>query len=268
MRRVTPKAFLIGESQLDEEAIGNYLVDTYGGQGDDWYEENVGTQRGAASDSELITEVMGRLCYQSFAPGINKNVTKIRKGNEEYLKHIIEVGHGSVLEHGSTSWILRDVSRVFTHELVRHRAGVAVSQESLRYVRMDNFGLWIPNDPALTPEIVKACETQVGQSELFCTWLSKQLGLDDPGRSMDYKKVWTSFIRRFAPQGMSTSIGITINFRALRHVIVMRTAKAAEAEIRLVFDEIAKIAVERWPSLFQDFGRSDQGEWVTEHSKI
>lgn len=101
----------------------------------------------------------------------------------------------------------------------------------------------------------------------YCT-LSGKLGLDDPGRGFEYKKKWTSFLRRFLPQGMATTIGITINFRALRHVLEMRTAEGAEVEIRSVFDMIAIVAKERWPAFMQDFDRNEKGEWIPKYSKI
>lgn len=273
MHRVQPHAYLIGESQLHETEVERFLTETYGKDGLNWYNENIPIDADVPdpetpSGSEMLTEIMGRLCYKSFAPGLNKNVTKIRKGNGEYLANILNQKHGSVIEHGSTNWIIQDVSRVFTHELVRHRAGVAVSQESLRYVRMDNFGLWLPKDPEITPEIETFCEQKFMADEGFCEMLGKKLGLDDPGRSFEYKKKWTSFIRRFAPQGMSTSIGITINFRALRHVLEMRTSAGAEVEIRVVFDAIARIAVERWPALMQDFAPNEKGEWIPKNSKV
>ena len=268
MHRVNPEVYLVGESKLDEQEIARFLGETYGKIGEDWFEKNVSPEE-ELTGSELLTEVMGRLCYRSFGVGShNKNLTKVREGNLEYVGNILRSKHGSVLEHGSTNWILKDVSRVLTHELVRHRAGVAVSQESLRYVRMDDFGLWVPEDPELTPEIVAMCEEKFRRDEQFCSTLTTKLGLDDPGRSFEYKKKWTSFIRRFAPQGMATSIGITINFRALRHVLELRTSEGAEVEIRTVFDRIASIAVERWPSLLQDFGRNAKGEWVPQNSKI
>lgn len=258
MHLVTPKARLVGETTVDAEALQEYLTEI---GADGWDSDGY-------SDSEVLTEFMGRLCYRSFKPGLNANVTKIREGNRPYLKNIIASGHGSVLEHGSSNWILQDVSRVFTHELVRHRAGTAFSQESLRYVRMDDFGLWIPEDPEITPEIRAMCEAKFATDEFFCAQLAGKLGLDDAGRNFEYKKKWTSFIRRFAPQGMSTAIGLTINHRALRHLIELRTSLGAEVEIRLVFNAIAEIAVKRWPSLFQDFHKIESGEWISEAKKI
>jgi thymidylate synthase (FAD) len=267
MHRVEPNVYLIGESQL-QRPRSNGISRSLRIRERTGSTTTSGRQRPEQPfGSELITEIMGRLCTVLRAR-LNKNVTKIREGNGEYIGNILKQKHGSVIEHGSTNWIIRDVSRVFTHELVRHRAGVAVSQESLRYVRMDDFGLWIPRDPELTPDLVERCEEHFRMCEAFCSYLSERLGLDDPGRNFAFKKKWTSFIRRFAPQGMATSIGITINFRALRHVLEMRTAEGAEVEIRLVFDAIAVVAKERWPAFMQDFDKNEKGEWVPRHSKV
>ena len=64
--------------------------------------------------------------------GANPNVSKVRADRREYFANILRSAHGSVLEHANYSFALRNVSRVLTHELVRHRAGSAFSQESLR----------------------------------------------------------------------------------------------------------------------------------------
>ena len=268
MHRVQPEVYLVGESTLDDREIERYLREAYGAVGVEWFDKNVdGSER--ASESDLLTELMGRICYKSFGVGDhNKNITKIREGNKEYIENILKSKHGSVVEHGTTHWILRDVSRVFTHELVRHRVGMSPSQESLRYVRMDDFGLWLPPDEALTPDIIHMCETKFRADEQFCAALAEKLGLNRADVNFEFKKKWTSFVRRFAPQGMATTIGVTINFRSLRHVLEMRTAAGAEVEIRHVFDKIAWIATEHWPSLLQDFSRNDKGEWVPKHSKI
>ena len=67
------------------------------------------------------------------------------------------------------------------------------------------------------------------------------------------KKEVTSALRRLAPIGLSTDIIWTANARTLRHVIEMRTAAGAEEELRLVFDEIARMMQAEAPGLFQDF---------------
>ena len=258
MHRVEPKIYLIGETSINHLTVGRYLDDVGAG---DW-------DTNAESDSEFLAEAMGRLCYRSWAPGLNKNVTKVREGNAQYLENIIKSGHGSVLEHGSSNWILRDVSRVFTHELVRHRAGTAFSQESMRYVRLEDIGLWLPAEASEIAGLVEMCEEKIRVDEAFQKRLAAKLDLDAPGRDFNYKKKWTSFMRRFAPDGLATTIGLTINHRALRHVIELRTSEHAEVEIREVFSKIASIATGRWPALFQDFGQNEKGEWTSKSRKI
>ena len=89
-------------------------------------------------------EFGGRLCYRSWEPGLNPNVTKVRTDQDEYLRNILKQKHGSVLEHISYSFVFHNVSRVLTHELVRHRAGTAISQESMRFVRLDDHAVLVP----------------------------------------------------------------------------------------------------------------------------
>ena len=64
------------------------------------------------------------------------------------------------------------------------------------------------------------------------------------------KKKLTSAIRRIAPNGQSNEIGYSVNLRSLRHTILMRTARVAEREIRLVFNKIYGCLKERWPLMF------------------
>ena len=134
MQFVEPKVFHVAHTTLMESGVQDYFdaLDI-----PDWVTD-------APSDVEKLVEVMGRGCYRSFQPGMNKNVTKIREGNEPYIKNILATRHGSVVEHGADSYIFLDVSRVFTHELVRNRIGNAFSQESLRYVRLDRLRAWFP----------------------------------------------------------------------------------------------------------------------------
>jgi len=102
-----PKVYLVGRQAIDEDALSRFLADE-------------GVTRWSTDTEEAgekLVEVAGRLCYKSYArprPG----------GNAAYIGHILEVGHGSVLEHAVFNFIITGVSRSFTHELVRHRAGM------------------------------------------------------------------------------------------------------------------------------------------------
>lgn len=121
MRHVTPKTYLIACTQL-EEGLWDYLDSI---QQTQWHSDT-------ENSPDLLTEVAGRLCYRSWeaynpekgADSTNKNVTRVREGNEQYIRNLIGQMHGSVLEHANLTFLFQNVSRVFTHELVRHRAGM------------------------------------------------------------------------------------------------------------------------------------------------
>ncbi|MCI0458153.1 MAG: FAD-dependent thymidylate synthase [Gemmataceae bacterium] len=86
-----PTVYLVGRQTVDEGELDRFLAD----HGVTW-------QTDSEVAAEQLTEVAGRLCYLSFArprPG----------GNEAYLKHILEVGHGSVLEHGVWNFLFETV---------------------------------------------------------------------------------------------------------------------------------------------------------------
>jgi thymidylate synthase ThyX len=152
-----------------------------------------------------------------------------------------------------------------THELVRHRAGSAFSQESLRYVRLTDIGLRVP--PALEP-VRDQVISLVEQLEEFQVSAADALGLDDEGVPFAVKKEITSALRRLAPIGLSTDIVWTANVRTLRHVIEMRTAPGAEEELRLVFDRVAELMKAEAPNLFQDFNRQPDGSWTPQWRKV
>src|ERR1700709_1285331 len=81
-----------------------------------------------AEGGQALAEFAGRACYQSWDKPNPATAT-----NEGYLRHILEVGHLSVLEHGTVTFYLTGVSRSLTHELIRHRH-FSYSQLSQRYV--------------------------------------------------------------------------------------------------------------------------------------
>jgi len=274
VHETTPSVFLIARPSIDIEGMRGYLRDVGGeswlelrlGEGDTGAGARRGQEAGAGVNAgELLVEFGGRACYRSWEPGLNPNVTRIRTDRREYFANILRSAHGSVLEHANYSFALREVSRVFTHELVRHRAGSAFSQESLRYVRLTDIGFRVP--PALEP-VREQVLTIVEQLEEFQLSAAKELRIDEEGVPFHVKKEATSALRRLAPIGLSTDIIWTANARTLRHVIEMRTAAGAEEELRLVFDAVARIMQAEAPGLFQDFARQDDGSWVPEYRKV
>src|SRR5947209_10966315 len=100
-----PTVYLMGRQETNDAEVDRFLAD-----------HGVAWQTDTEVAGEHLVEVAGRVCYMSFAkprPG----------GNKAYLGHILEVGHGSVLEHAVWNLLITGVSRSLTHELVRHRAG-------------------------------------------------------------------------------------------------------------------------------------------------
>jgi thymidylate synthase (FAD) len=260
VHETTPEVFLISRPSVDADAMRGYLSRL---SGEEWLDGRLDT--GGVPAAELLVEFAGRLCYRSWKPGLNPNVTRVRNDRGEYFANILSSGHGSVLEHASFSFVLRDVSRAFTHELVRHRAGSAFSQESLRYVRLADIGFRVP--PALEP--VRNCVLSVvEQLEELQLSAADALGLDRDGVPFSVKKEVTSALRRLAPIGLSTDILWTANVRTLRHVIELRTAAGAEEEMRLVFDRVAQLVRAEAPLLFADFERGGDGAWTAAHHKV
>jgi thymidylate synthase (FAD) len=242
MHKVEPKVFLIGETRIVEDGLRAFL-------------NHIGVsewQSDAPTDVEKLIEFYGRLCYKSFKPGLNPNVIKIREHNKEYLENILKVKHGSVLEHPVMNFVFADVSRVFTHELVRHRVGVAISQESLRYVRLDDLGQWLPTVIREDEEAMTIFAKTFKELEALQKTLAEHFQLDDERAKFAKKKVVTSAMRRIAPIGLATNVGWSANPRTLRWVLEMRTAPEAEEEIRLVFGKVGEILVSRYPNLFGD----------------
>ena len=245
-----PKVFLIGEQKLlndvyvNNENIGlnEYLKHI---NAEDYKSKNYN------NESELLVEIYGRLCYRSFKPGLNKNVTKVREGNDKYISNIKKSGHGSVLEHSTVNFIFSDVSRVFTHELVRHRVGGAVSQESLRYVRLDEMDPYIPLCIKENKEGLELFTKTVEYLNEIQQKLHEVYDIDNKDNFSD-KKELTSAFRRIAPIGLPTTIGWSANFRTLRNVIELRTSNAAEEEIQLVFNKVKDIVKQRYPNIFGD----------------
>ena len=241
---VKPKVFLLGETQANRQGI-RALLEHLGAP--DWYSSD------ATSDSELLTEIMGRSCYKSFGTKLNPNITRVRKTNKSYLTNTLEKGDGSIFEHCVTNWFFADVSRVFTHELVRHRVGVAISQESLRFVRLTDLNWYAPTVVEESEDAMKIYSETMETLSQIQRDLADLFEMEEGDKDFDLKKKLTSTFRRLAPLGLATNIGWSANFRTLRHVIEQRTAPWAEEEIRLVFSEVGTIAMERWPHIFADY---------------
>ena len=170
-----------------------------------------------------------------------------------------------MLEHASYTFAFRDVSRVFTHELVRHRAGSAFSQESLRYVRLADIGFRVP--PALEP-LREQVVAIVEQLEELQVGAARELGLDDDGVPFAVKKE-VDF--GAAPPRAARSVDRHHLDRqrphpAPRHRAAHRARRRGGAAPGLRRGRGAGAG--EAPALFQDFTRGDDGTWIPAHGRV
>lgn len=277
MHDVKPEVFCITGPEIDWDEVMRYLK---GKGGLKWFErvyplcldtdrlDSAGNLTGVLDDGEALVEFMGRLCYRSFDVGLNANVTSVREDSPAYLANVISQLHGSVFEHANYSFIFSNVSRVETHEHVRHRAGVAISQESMRYVRLDDLPIWQPDWALADQELQDRVVDVLSSMENLQVWMADHFGLDDPGVPFSEKKAKTSYMRRWSPQGVATELGWTANIRTIRWVLQQRTEAGAEEEIRIVMDQMGKIMQRKCPAFFSDFERSDTGVWTPAYRKV
>lgn len=266
---VQPQVYLIGEPTIDVEQMRAYLREI---GGEAWFNRvfprlgSIGRDYDSVPAAEGLVEFMGRLCYKSWDPGLNANVTKIREDRGEYLLNVLRVKHGSILEHAMFNFVIHDGSRVFTAEMNRHRQGVAISEQSLRYVRLDRDMRFRLPHAVLKPESIELMREAVEGLEYLVGKIYEVEGIDST-ESFFEKKTITSAVRRIAPLGIATEEGWSGNVRAIRHVIEMRTDPGAEEEIRDIAGQIARIMQERCPLLFGDYVEID-GDFQTEHRKV
>ncbi len=249
-----PRVVKLAETRVDRKALESLLKELGGGALEWW------SQKGNAwkSDSELLIEVAGRTCYESFGTGLNPNITKVRTDSEDYFHNVLEKGDGSIFEHSTVTFALLWVSRVFTHELIRHRVGTAYSQESLRYVRIKEIKMpsWNASVPpeSLSADMIRKMSDAIRELESRYNEIVKEVNWDT--LAFDKKKRVTSALRRMLPQGLSTSIIFTANHRTLRWLIEMRTDPGAEYEIRKVFGQIGEICMQDYPLVYKDFKKT------------
>jgi len=239
---VEPKVYWVGYQKINQPELDRYLKDS---GNDDFLKSMEAARKAGLTDAEILCSMFAKLCYKSLSLGQNANISRIRD-IEDNLVNCFDVGHGSVFEHVNFNFIVADCSRVFTHELVRHRAGTAFSQNSGRYIRLDEIDIVF--DPILN-SIRDMCEQKQQYDENWYRKAVEAIGL--PGmKDFARKKKVTSALRRFAPNGQSNEIGFSMNLRTLRHTVMLRTSRHAEWEIRKVFAQAYFLLKEHHKTIF------------------
>lgn len=241
-REVKPKAILLAETRMLPVAEREFL-EAIGAP--DWDSDG--------RNGERLVEIAGKLCYMAFDKQLNLNLTRTgTRNNTAYIQQqLIAPRHGSVLEHATVTFALLNVSRVFTHELVRHRVGIAYSQVSGRYVRTDRLDYYLPPEIERNHGAMELFHAAFSDMERYVKELTQLLGLDGM-TDFGLKKRLTSAMRRIVGNGQANHIMVTANHRTWRHLIETRTDPAAESEIREVFSMIYSQLQERYPAFYAD----------------
>jgi len=171
-----------------------------------------------------------RTCYSELAP--EEIFRKAETGEIEVAKmqrlisNVIESGHGSTIEHVVFTFGITGVSRTLSHQLVRHRAGVAFDQQSQRYVTFKKADTLLPQTIAeADPDVRERYEEQIeGAMSLY----GDMVGAGIPGEDA----------RFVFPNATRTNLVMTTNLRALIHMSGLRLCTMAQWEIRRLFQLI------------------------------
>lgn len=183
-------------------------------------------------NAEKLIERAARVCYRSGAkagPGTDK----------ELIPRLIKSGHHSALEHAGASFLLGEVSRSLTHQLVRHRL-CSYSQQSQRFVNEMNFHFVEPRSVAKNPEAHRIFEEFMADARTAYAELQR----------LEIKGEDARFV---LPNAVCSEIVISANFRELRHIFCLRCDPHAQWEIRNVAIEMLRIMKKEAPSVFGDF---------------
>jgi thymidylate synthase (FAD) len=202
-----------------------------------------------AEGGEALAEFAGRACYQSWTKPNPKTAT-----NAGYLDHIIEVGHLSVLEHGSVSFYITGISRSVTHELIRHRH-FSYSQLSQRYVPENDAAFAEPaviaDDPVLHGKFLAAAQASADAYTELLAGLEEKFA-DVPSATLRRKQARQA-ARSVLPNATETRIVVSGNYRAWRHFVAMRATEHADVEIRALAIECLRELRKVAGNVFADF---------------
>ena len=180
-------------------------------------------------------ETMARTCYAS-------PMSESPEARDAFIRKLVQAGHESVIEHVAVSFMLT-VPRSISHQIVRHRVGVAYSQQSQRYVDLSRGPLQvIAPVPALEGEAFeiwrKTTETAAAAYDVLIQ------GGAQPQQA-----------RAVLPNCAATKLGMTANLRAWRHILRQRwTNPTADPAIREVMGMVGAKSKELYPPVFGDIG--------------
>ena len=174
---------------------------------------------------------------------VNEEIPSLWEVDPKAFKYAVASGHESVLEHCTFTFAISGISRACSHQLVRHRMA-SYSQQSQRYVNMDNFEYVMPDSFKNVPEAEEAFRNLMSMTNVLYQAFVKA------------KKIPEEDARYILPNATCTNIVVTMNARELRHFFNLRCCNRAQWEIRELADRMLELCKETCPILFEDAGAS------------
>ncbi|NWG09282.1 MAG: FAD-dependent thymidylate synthase [Nitrososphaerales archaeon] len=203
-------------------------------------------------DLERVCASAMRSCYSQYGSSelyLSRNLLS-DADVKRMLEKALQLGHYDIIEHGSLTYSLEDVSRVLTHQLVRHRIA-SFSQQSQRYVKMVGEKDWYARPPSIDEKEkviidLKGHKMELGYDDLMA--LSKQAY-----KAYSEKGLHKEDVRFITPSACKTNITITTNPREFRHIFSQRCDSTAQWEIRDVCWAMLSMAKLIAPTIFRAF---------------
>ncbi len=207
-----------------------------------------------------------RTCYSEEMPMKIWERIEAGKVPDEKMKQLVRTvvasGHGTTIEHINFTFGIGNVTRTLTHQLVRHRIGVAFDQQSQRYVKYKHPDVTVPKSISDDPELAAKFTSHI------------QDGFDLYKDLVDHK-VPAEDARFVFPNATRTNLIMTVNLRELIHMCDLRLCTLAQWEIQVLFREIKREVRQASPFLASflhpkcvSLGYCDEARNEDEHCKI
>jgi len=164
------------------------------------------------------------------------------KPNKELITRIIEQNHLSVFEHVVFTFYIDGISRVCSHQLVRHRIASYLQRSDRCY-----DALRCTDDIALPEDTEKLLD----DSPTYKKLLQYLFSLKDILLKRDVKR---ENIRYLYPMGLETSLVVTMNGRSLYNFFDLRCCKRAQKEIRDLAFRMLNLVKDKAPFIFSKAG--------------
>lgn len=198
-------------------------------------------------EPERTVAMSARLCYSPI--GAAQLEEKISDGQAANLvRKLVSMGHLSTLEHVTFTFAIEGVSRVLTHQLVRHRIA-SYSQQSQRYVKEHDFETIVPASIASKPEAKAKFDKLMTEIQAM---YDEFIALDIPAEDARY----------ILPNATETKIVCTFNARSLLNFFSLRCCTRAQWEIRALANEMLRQCQAVAPVIFENAGPTCVSEGV------